>query len=113
MYETINQINFTLILDRVRVGYKKCWYNRISLIEDWKLTDGRILNISGNYVNDFSKERPRGNPFSFIKQYLNLTDRATFQRFEENFDIKLQWFVKNNKQKQFKQKERIIYCPDW
>lgn len=87
MLQQINQIPMNGVLDRLGIKYTVL-SSSLGLWEWGKLTDGRRVNVSGNYVNDFSwKWRASWEPFAFVKWYLNLDSKGTFERFEQNYGI--------------------------
>jgi hypothetical protein len=87
MLQPINQINIINILDKLWIQYKNLWSWTYWIIQDWRLTDWRRINIKNNYIHDFSKNRAQGWNFAFVKRFLNLTNHETFRRFKENFNI--------------------------
>jgi len=115
-YQKINQIFLSVILDRLGVGYKKICDNTI-MVKEWdKKTDGWVLNIIENYINDFTKDRAKWPPFSFLKSYLWLNDKETFDWFKDNFGIDGNYDKTKTKTKtkqKNKRQKRIKYCSDW
>ncbi len=112
-YNEINQITMTLILDRLGIGYKKIW-NSIHLInKDLAIADWWVVCTKWNnqYVQDFSKDRAKWPPFSFVKSYLWLSDKETFKWFDEKF-----WINHSYKKRDRVSKIKDIsfnYIEDW
>jgi hypothetical protein len=110
MLQFINQISIKDILDKLWLPYKNLWNWTLWIFENWKITDGRKVNIRENYIHDFSwKNRAIGPPFSVVQKYLNLSTRETFKFFEENFNTKPELINKNKKSK--KQKKSMVTTP--
>lgn len=92
MFDDIQRVNILLILDKIWLDYVNVGMDEYRM--NW--TDGWSINIADNIITDFSnKNRAVWWPFAFIKTYLKLDDKETFNWFEENFNIKNQ----NMKQK--------------
>ena len=84
----INNLNFLAVLDKLHIDYSRAWINLYKLHENWRMTDGWILNVTENKINDFSwKERPKWPPFAFVKQRLGCTDAETYKWFADKFGI--------------------------
>lgn len=111
MYNQINQIFILSILDHLWIEYKKLWSNEYWIIEDWKLTDGYRVNVNWNYVADFSKARSRGSPYAFVKQYLWLDDRGTFNRFKTEFGLENHHKSQYIRKKNLKKKNTLLMEP--
>jgi len=104
---TINVVPIDKIFDALGIHYDKQG-NVLTLWQDEKQTDGWRANISANYVNDFSmKDRAIGWPYAFVKKYLWLTDKETFERFQNNCWI-LGDVIKNSKSSYTKSKQQKI-----
>jgi len=102
MVEVINSIHMEDILYKLWIKE-----NNGSLYEDWKITSWWKLNKSWNYVNDFSKDRAKWGPFAFVKNYLNLTARETFLRFEKEY-----WINPNSTTKtKIKKRKEVVNEP--
>jgi hypothetical protein len=83
---TIDEINLLNIADVLKVIWVDIYNN--SYLKEWgKITSWWKVNQYGNYINDFSNNRAKGNPFSFVKQYFNFTNAETYKRFKEKFGI--------------------------
>jgi len=107
-YEIINQIPIKSILDFLRIQYRSEGPT-MYLFCDGKQTDWWIWNIQLNYINDFSSRwRAKGPPFAFVRTYLHLDDRQTFERFEDKFGI---WWGVIKKTKSIYKKRRIRKYP--
>lgn len=107
-FEIINQILINSMLDILKIQYISC-ANCLCLFENWRVTDWWIGNVSENYINDFSwKWRPSWPPFAFVKKYLKLSDKETFDWFEENFGI---WWEATDKTKKIYKKREILKLP--
>lgn len=111
-FQFIGTIPIANILDKLSICYKKS-NGYLYLIQDWKLTDWWIVNIDNNYVNDFSRDRAKWWPFAFVKSYLKLNDRETFDWFKENFWIV--WSITKRKisHKEIKKWLKIQYHRNW
>lgn len=103
MLQQINQIPMNGVLDRLGIKYTVLG-SSLGLWEWGKLTDGRRVNVSGNYVNDFSgKWRASWESFAFVKAWLQLSWKETFDRFatafwiENNFKPNLKIKIKKKK----------------
>ena len=111
-FQFISVIPMAYVLDKLLISYQKK-DGQLYLIQDWKLTDGWTVNIVGNYVNDFSNDRSRWWPFAFVKSYLKLTDKETFNWFKDNF-----WIVWSASERKISHKEskkwlKIQYHWSW
>lgn len=81
----INSIPITEVLKKLSIEYSTSW-NTITLKQNDSWTDGRKGSIKDNYVNDFAwKWRAVWSPYSFVKSHLDLSDKETFQRFNDEF----------------------------
>lgn len=78
----INSISIHSVLDTLWIQY-----NWNAIIQDWSITDWWKINKNKNYVHDFSHQRGSWGPFAFVKSYLWLSSKETFEWFEENFGI--------------------------
>lgn len=100
--EEITKIPIKDIIDRLGINYYSKWTNEFWLYDrDWK-TSWRAFNTNKNIVADFSKDRPSGDTFGFVKAKLNLDEPSTFKRFEDNF-----WTISE------KQKQPIRFLWQW
>ena len=114
-YNSIQQIPIESILNILKIQYRKngvC----LHLLQDWKVTDWRIGNLSDNYINDFVwKDRPKWPPFAFVRKYLNLNDKETFKWFEDRFGIRNPGGLTYSKQKGDKRtiKNHPQYTSNW
>ena len=90
--EDINEINILTVLDKLWLEHKKVgmWEYRISWTDWWS------VNENENFIVDFSNDRPAGNPFCFVRDYLKLDNKDTYKWFEDNFDS---FNLTSNKQK--------------
>lgn len=117
MYDIIKQIPIVQVMDKLWITYTKIGFDTLGLWDDGKLTDGRTIRISGNYVNDFSgKWRARGWPFTFVKGYLKLSDKETFRWFVDNFHLECQKKQNRSKKTETHKKEKyqnIQYHRNW
>ncbi len=115
-FESINSINMQSVFDTLGVAYT-CTHTHLHIIADGIPTDWRMVYLTGNYVVDFSgKWRASWSPFAFVKTYLRLNDRETFQRFEKHFDITSGEHIQNtHKSKQYKQSntQPVAYFNNW
>lgn len=111
-FELINYTPIDCILDKLHIWYKKSNGN-LYLVQDEKLTDWWVVNLSENYVNDFSHDRPKWWPFAFVKAYLKLTDREVFDRFKDNFWIIWSIARKKVSHKEIKKWLKIQYHRNW
>jgi hypothetical protein len=112
MYELILQTPIQEILNKLGIKYTVLG-SSMGLWEWDKLADWRIVNVIGNYVNDFSHDRAKWWPFAFVKACLKLTDRETFEWFKDNF-----WIVWLSSEKKISHKEikkwlKIQYHRGW
>ena len=83
----LNKVPILEVLDSLWIKYfHKSWNIHGLYDEDGKQTDGRTVTTGDyNCVKDFSaKDRPSGKPYNFVKNYLHLDNRETFDRFREN-----------------------------
>lgn len=63
--------------------------NEIGLMEWDTKTDGWSANTLENFVTDFvGKWRPQWPAFSFVKEFLKLDDKKTFEWFDRNFEAR-------------------------
>lgn len=113
MLQTIQMVPMKNVLDKIWIISSQLGFNSIGLWENDKLTDWWIMNVSKNYVNDFSHDRPKWWPFAFVKAYLKLTDRETFEWFKDNF-----WIVWSASERKISHKEikkwlKIQYHWNW
>jgi hypothetical protein len=69
--------------------------------------------VNQNYINDFSKDRPHGSPYIFLKMYLKLCDKETFQRFADNFGIENNTRNTNKDKKYFNKKREPMKLPKY
>ena len=60
----MNDIPITDVLDKLWVSYR--WD---VIYQDWKPTGGWKINTRWNFVNDFSKDRPKWWPVQFVMMY--------------------------------------------
>lgn len=108
LLEKINSCPINAILDLLGIVYWKQG-NILALWQDGKITDGWRANISSNYVNDFSmKDRAIWWPYSFVKKYLNLSDKETFDWFYTYFGITHDWNTFHRKKKQVSSQLPVI-----
>lgn len=87
LIDDIIQIPIWTVLDKLWIWYKKKSWDEFSIFEDWVETDWRRFNISKNFVEDFAHDRPQGNPFAFVRAFLKIDDKQTYEWFEHNFWI--------------------------
>lgn len=80
--DRINAIPIRNVLDLLWITYRGD-----AIIEEWKQTHGLKINVRGNYINDFSKDRAKGWPFAVVKKLKRLSSAETYQWFCENFGI--------------------------
>ena len=108
--QQINQIPMRKVLDRLGIKYTILG-SSFSLWED-KRTDGRRSN--SRYANDFSwKGRASWEPFAFVKAYLKLSSKETFNRFSKNYWI-TGTFTPNTKTEIKKEKNiKLRYHRNW
>ena len=111
--ENINKSSICMVLDKLWIKYSALNQHMLRLWDGDKLTDWRIANIIGNYVNDFSHDRARWWPFAFVKAYLKLTDRETFAWFKDNFWIVWSASERKVSHKEIKKWSKIQYHRDW
>ena len=89
MFHQINQIPILNILSKLGIEYKRIGHKIYSIKDGDKFADWWIYNETGNFINDFSgKYRARWSPYSFVKQYLELSDKEVFIWFMDSFNIK-------------------------
>ena len=77
-----NAVPIRSVLDLLWITYRGD-----TIIEEWKQTHGFKINVRGNYINDFSKDRAKGWPFAVVKKIKKLSSAETYQWFCENFGI--------------------------
>lgn len=78
------------IVDKLGLQYNKTGLDEYRLFDGWKLTDGRTFcdKADKRLVRDHSNRgRPQWDQFWFVKWVLNIDDKETFQRFNDNFNI--------------------------
>lgn len=108
--QIINGIPIGTILNTLKIQYRPDGYC-LCLFESNKETDGRKVNIQLNYINDFSwKWRAKGQPFAFVKSYLGLDNKQTFERFQNNFGV---WWGVIKKTKTPYKKRGIVRLPSY
>lgn len=73
-------------------------------MEDGKVTGGFKIKLTGNYVNDFTKDRAKGWPFAVVKKLKRLSSAETYQWFCENFGIC--WDDRKKKKRKSRNKKR-------
>jgi len=113
MYQAISQIPMKDVLDKLGIKYTVLG-SSLGLWDGGKLTDGWRDNLKNNYVNDFScKDRPSGSPFSFVKSYLWLSDKETFDWFIDNFGIENNTRNTNKNKKYFNKKRESMKLPKY
>lgn len=90
--EIINKVPILNVIDRLWLKYNPDNYALYDF--DWTLSSWWKIDVENNYVNDFSKMRPRWEPFAFVLWFLNLKNWVkdanywlTYKFFEENFWI--------------------------
>lgn len=90
--EIINKVSILNVIDRLWLKYDSETYALYDF--DWTLSSWWKIDVENNYVNDFSKMRPKWEPFAFVLWFLNLTKWLrdanywlTYKFFEENFWI--------------------------
>lgn len=85
-YQKIENIPILEVLDKLGISYSKVW--SVYMIHvNGKATDWWVVNIAGNFVNDFSHDRPKWWPRAFVKHYLKIPSKEVYQRFETHFGI--------------------------
>lgn len=91
LYETqknINNIPITQVLEALDIEYEND-----KLYENGRLTNGRKINLSENYINDFTgKGRPTGNNFAFVKHWFMQNSKLDASKWETEAVIKTYWF---------------------
>jgi len=80
----INQIDILSVLDKLGIQYTTSWDSR-KLYSSGDVCDWRVVNVPKNFINDFSHDRAKWWPFSFVMKYENFTGKETFKRFKDNF----------------------------
>ena len=80
MIDKIKEISIYNVLDKLWIEYNK----RDRSIAK---TDGWKIHETENAIVDFTHDRPQGNPFTFVRDYLKLTDHETYKWFAENFGL--------------------------
>ncbi len=114
-YQIIKQIQIISVLDRLNLQYRVNG-NCIYVYKDWKMTNWRKGNLSGNYLNDFSHDRAKWWPFEIVKAYKKFDDKGTFQRFENNFWV---WWdntkdkIKKSNYRKRKTRHLPTYTNNW
>lgn len=83
--EEIKAIAIRDVIDKLGISYTSAGTNEFTLAEWGKVTSGRRFNTEKNIVYDFSKDRAGGDTFGFVKNYVWLDDKETFERFTNNF----------------------------
>lgn len=84
--EKIKEIKIIDVMDRLWVEYRSTGAWEYSIVENGDITSGWRFNVNKNIVHDFSKDRPSGDTFWFVKMYLNISDdKDVFHWFDENF----------------------------
>lgn len=113
-YQQINQIPILDILDKLNIWYQKV-SDVYSILEDWKATDWWKINVKENYVNDFSwKCRAVWDPYCFVRSYLWITNKETFEWFQDNFSITTDLTKKTKKKtKPTKNKTKKCSLPNY
>lgn len=110
-YSLISQLPITSVLDKLWIKYSKVGPNCLWLWQNWRLTDWWRVKINENYVKDFSRDRPYGSPYLFVKLYMKLSDKETFQRFADNFDVENR--NRNINKKYFNKKREPMKLPKY
>lgn len=84
----IDNISITNVLEALDIKYQN---DRI--FENWRLTNGRKVNLEWNYINDFAnKGRPVWWPFSFVKHRFIKNNKFDSQKIDIEATIKAYWF---------------------
>ncbi|MDD5770564.1 MAG: hypothetical protein PHE25_06340 [Candidatus Gracilibacteria bacterium] len=90
--ELINKTSILDVINKLGLRYNHANYSLYDF--DGTESSGWKIDVENNYVNDFSKMRPKGEPFAFVLGFLNLTNGVrdanyglTYKFFEENFGI--------------------------
>lgn len=96
--EEIKKIPVLIILDKLWLKYTRAWSWEYSIEKTnwWKANEVK------NIIWDFSHDRWQWDTFWFVKQFLELDDKDTFLRFEDNFGISTE-----------KQKQPIRFLWQW
>ena len=85
--EEIKQLPIISVIDRLWLKYFKKWSWEYWLYDGWEKTSWRWFNVNKNIASDFSKDRASWDTFWFVKSYLSMDDKQTFNWFAENFQI--------------------------
>jgi replicative DNA helicase len=95
IFEQIREIPILDVLDMF--GLKTKAMNGVTkIIDNWKVTDGWIVDCNKNLVNDFSKERGKGDQLAFVESYLKISNKEAVEWFKLNFNLYEQMETKNN-----------------
>jgi len=110
-FEDIQRLNILAVLDKLWLEYYKVWIDEYRM----RWTDGWSINTADNVITDFSwKWRPVWGPFPFVRDYLKLDNKETFEWFELNFNI---WndlsYLQRKQMKEKKQYNRKALKKTW
>lgn len=84
----ILRINILDVLEKLNIQYKKMWGHTYAIYENGNWTDWWRATTENNIVADLSRGvRPKWNPFSFVRAYLNLSNYDTYLWFKEQFNM--------------------------
>lgn len=83
--EEIKRIPIKDVMDMLGVSYSSAGTNEYTIVEWWKVTSGWRFNTEKNICYDFSKDRPSGDTFWFVKLYSGLEDKEVFDWFASKF----------------------------
>lgn len=83
--EEIKRIPIKDVMDMLGVSYSSAGTNEYTIVEGGKVTSGWRFNTEKNICYDFSKDRPSGDTFWFVKLYSWLEDKEVFDWFASKF----------------------------
>lgn len=86
IFEQINDITLTQILDKLKINYELIW-NEIELYEWDKHTDGWRWDVLWWYIKDFSWKRAQGDRITFVMAYLGMEKWTAVKWFKEEFNL--------------------------
>ena len=69
--------------------------------------------MSENYVKDFSRDRPYGSPYLFVKLYLKICDKEVFQWFSDQFGLENKNRDVNRNKENFNKEKEPMKLPKY
>lgn len=86
IFEQINNLVLTEILDKLHINYEIVW-NNIELYEWDKHTDGWRWDILWGFIKDFTGKRAQGDRITFVMGYLGLDKWGAVRWLRDEFHL--------------------------